>query len=393
MATPGRFNLNLLPSADDFNDPTVYEAVLSVAQSEDMPSLKQQLANYRRKRTNAYNAIKDIRQRMAAADPADTNEEAETLLTQSLLWSDANLAVKTLEDLEEHHEHYLVFGTQLTRPSRLVEPTAPVAEQEGDSSPPKEQGPPPPPPQPPVSKVDLPELADKFSLQHHLSICEALMAEAELGAYEDGNFRPYPHLRFSVVNKILTSLKPVADISSLASSTAEQQSYDWPAVRQVLLVTFAKRESLLMQLREVVGGLKFSNIDKFCADARKIHAMVIRLFGADNKYEIRGFIESLVARLPASRASALISEVHRVARLQAYTSDWSLAVPFDGTETSLLGILNRLERQEVAARTLTARGISASAELAVAAPASQPAKTEAPGSTATAEARGGTVRE
>ncbi|KAF4731877.1 hypothetical protein FOZ62_003923, partial [Perkinsus olseni] len=292
---------------------------------------------------------------------------------------------------------------------------------EGDSSPPKEQGPPPPPPQAvdhsphtasygnpaaaasaapsrrptssQVSKVDLPELADKFSLQHHLSICEALMAEAELGAYEDGNFRPYPHLRFSVVNKILTSLKPVADISSLASSTAEQQSYDWPAVRQVLLATFAKRESLLMQLREVVGGLKFSNINKFCADARKIHAMVIRLFGADNKYEIRGFIESLVARLPSSRASALISEVHRVARLQAYTSDWSLAVPFDGTETSLLGILNRLERQEVAARTLTARGISASAELAVAAPASQPAKTEAPGSTATAEARGGTVRE
>ncbi|KAF4651395.1 hypothetical protein FOL46_000347, partial [Perkinsus olseni] len=390
MATPEGFNLNLLPSADDFNDSTVYEAVLSVAQSEDMPSLKQQLANYRRKRTNAYNAIKDIRQRMAAADPADTNEEAETLLTQSLLWSDAKLAVKMLEDLEEHHEHYLVFGTQLTRPSRLVEPTAPVAEQEGESSPPKEQGPPPPPPQPPVgqpagslppavvssakssqpfltplstasygnpaaaasaapsrrptssqvSKVDLPELADKFSLQHHLSICEALMAEAELGA---------------VVNKILTSLKPVADISSLASSTAEQQNYDWPAVRQVLLATFAKRESLLMQLREVVGGLKFSNIDKFYADARKIHAMVIRLFGADNY-----------------RASALISEVHRVARLQAYTPDWSLAVPFDGTETSLLGILNRLERQEVAARILTARGISASAELAVAALASQP---------------------
>ncbi|KAF4650824.1 hypothetical protein FOL47_000838, partial [Perkinsus chesapeaki] len=134
----------------------------------------------------------------------------------------------------------------------------------------------------------------------------------------------------------------------------------------VLLSTFAKRETLLIELRGMVGALKYSTIDKFCADARKVYAMIVRLFGADNQYEIRGFVESLVARLPPSRASALISEIHNTAHRQSYTPDWPLVLPFDGAHASVLGILNRLERQEVAARALTGKAISAGAEVAVA---------------------------
>ncbi|KAF4647100.1 hypothetical protein FOL47_005089, partial [Perkinsus chesapeaki] len=120
MATPEGFNLDLLPSADGYYDSAIYEAVLSVANNDDAANLKQQLATYRRKRTNAYNAIKDLRQRMAGEeDPGDLEGDSQTLLSLQHQWEDMNLAVKALEDLEEHREHLFVLGTPLPRPARL----------------------------------------------------------------------------------------------------------------------------------------------------------------------------------------------------------------------------------------------------------------------------------
>ncbi|EER04908.1 hypothetical protein Pmar_PMAR010460 [Perkinsus marinus ATCC 50983] len=90
-----------------------------------MAVLKQQLGTYRRKRTNALNAIKDLRQRMADEELGNDEGNAETLQSLSHQWQNMNLAVKSLEDLEEHYEHLFVLGTKIERPSRLRPPEVP----------------------------------------------------------------------------------------------------------------------------------------------------------------------------------------------------------------------------------------------------------------------------
>ncbi|KAF4751856.1 hypothetical protein FOZ63_014566 [Perkinsus olseni] len=234
-----------------------------------------------------------------------------------------------------------------------------------------------------VTKVDLPKLKDRFSLEHHLRICENMLLEAEVGQRSGGQFQPISRLQYNVVTKILGTLELHKDIFELASDTAEQNDHKWGPVKEVLLMTHAKRESLIEEFRASTIRLKYADVDKFCADARKLYAMAIRLFGAGNTYEIRGLIETLVSKLPADRASGLISEVHRIANLGAYTPEWPLAVNFDGFDQPLLGILNRLERQEGAVRSLRSVSKSSAARMAEAeevcdAKAVEAAKSSAP---------------
>ncbi|EER04030.1 hypothetical protein Pmar_PMAR015367 [Perkinsus marinus ATCC 50983] len=203
-----------------------------------------------------------------------------------------------------------------------------------------------------VTKVDLPKLKDRFSLAHHLRVCENMLIEAEVGEMSGSDFVPLPRLRYNVVTKILGTLESHKRIFELGTDRAEQTDHDWKAVKKALLGTHAKRESLVAEFRSSLLRMKYSTVDEFSADARKLHSMAGRLFGLENTYEIRGLVETLVGKLPTERASALISEIHRIAKLGAYSPDWPLSLEFDDSDNSVLGILNRLERQEGAVRSL-----------------------------------------
>ncbi|KAF4721533.1 hypothetical protein FOZ63_010730, partial [Perkinsus olseni] len=386
MATPeGSLTSPFIPPATDFHDSSVYDTVQQAAASENLDQLKQQLSTFRRKRTVAYNAVKEIRGQIEAKEEDATPEELSKLLSLTETWEDANLAVKVLEDVEENHEHLAVFGTAIARSSRLVsaEPApvrheelstrarqvqegeqadleqqdlflSPLSQQEGQQSrqqgaasatsigvpsaatgapvapmqqnvfsittqapsivpgtrypfqgvaPPGIQGVAPPglgtaqshglgiSPRAAapaasvqetnvaptlassavrsapaitvqsIGKVELPTLSDKFDLQSHLSTCEFILAEAGAGSYNGDVFIPGPAMRYNVVNKLLTSLKPVAEVHTLAVATANQQRYDWSAIKAVLLATFAKRENLIISLRQSIQDLKYSSVN------------------------------------------------------------------------------------------------------------------------------------
>ncbi|EER13405.1 hypothetical protein Pmar_PMAR010502 [Perkinsus marinus ATCC 50983] len=159
-------------------------------------------------------------------------------------------------------------------------------------------------------------------------------------------------MRYNVVNKLLTSLKPVNDVYSLAVATANQQRYEWAPIKTVLLTTFAKRENLIIALRQSITDLKYSSVDKLCTDARRIFAMHMSIFGATNPYELRTFVEALVAKLPGNRPSLVITEVHNILGFHGFSADWALSLPFDGDNSSILGVITKIERQEAAVKLM-----------------------------------------
>ncbi|KAF4666316.1 hypothetical protein FOL47_004151, partial [Perkinsus chesapeaki] len=317
MATPDYEQL--VPPIGDFEDKAVHSNIVDLAKGRQLDGIKQSLSAYRRKRTVAQNAIKDIR-RLIADEPlgggAEKIERDYTLTKQISIWSDANKACRSLEKIEEaiDDEGWLTTTSgqeePLPRPRRSprvgAERRTPrdnlTTVKDPVSTSPSQHNPARGVITQTVTKIDLPKLKDKFSLQHHLRVCENMLQEAEVGIDVEGQFKPLGRLQYNVVTKILGTLVDHKDIFQLASDTAEQSDHDWVYVRRVLLTTYAKRETLVDEYRAVVLRIKYVNCDRFCAEARKLYAMASRLFGIGNTYEIRGLVETLVSRLPPERA-------------------------------------------------------------------------------------------
>ncbi|EEQ98560.1 hypothetical protein Pmar_PMAR000354, partial [Perkinsus marinus ATCC 50983] len=314
MATPEY--VNLVPPANEFIDSTIHADLIVFAKDKRLDRIKQALSNFRRRRTLAHNAVQETRRmlRVESMNETEKAEQANILEKQTSVWADNN---KVLEKIEEALEYANVFDDLLapcstddegwvTTTSSLDdaqhisprgghETLTTVTNPDIDRLPGTDirllgkgvttQT---------VNKVELPKLKYSFSLQHHLKVCENMLIEAEVGQEIGGNFQPVTRLRYNVVTKILGTLVDHKDIFQLASDAAEQSDHDWSRVKTILLNTHAKRETLIEEYRANVLRVKYSTVDKFCADARRLFAMVTRLFGAGNTYERRGLIETLV---------------------------------------------------------------------------------------------------
>ncbi|EER01385.1 hypothetical protein Pmar_PMAR010337, partial [Perkinsus marinus ATCC 50983] len=210
MATPDY--TKLVPRAEDFEDQDLWAELTQLAKDARLDRIKQTLSNFRRKRTLAHNVVKDTRRQIAEEhlEGVEGAERHQTLTYQTAVWTDANKACRALEKIEEAVEYATVFDvlpgtvgsddegwvTASSNPPATPPALRPVEHRgvdQGCADKAKEEGGimhATPPLAPEVStskaitaqtitKIDLPKLKDKFSLEHHLRLCERMLEEAE----------------------------------------------------------------------------------------------------------------------------------------------------------------------------------------------------------------------
>lgn len=179
--------------------------------------------------------------------------------------------------------------------------------------------------------LSVPLLKTPSCIGAHLSLLEQLFQEAGAGTINpNGVFVPHTHLRISVYNKLLKSVKSCEVVSTVIHDVAQNCEYKWSAIKSELQQEFARRDLLKAEYNSVMRSLAFGGlgtVEIFLRKALAAFRMYRNVYGTD-RAELRTMTRTVVMKLPEKLRICVVQSLQSQ---KVGNGDWELALPFDDT--------------------------------------------------------------